>query len=114
MFVRHQLLSLRYGTLIEDACQITSELVGNAVEAIERTSPHDRRVRGAIRLRLGPQGGRMLLEVWDSVPEPPVLREPDLLAESGRGLHIVRSLAAQFGWFPDQDKGGKTVWAVLG
>lgn len=108
VFVRHQLISLRYADLIEDACQITAELVGNAVKA---TASDGLRMPGRIRLYLGPNRGRPLLEVWDSSSLMPFLREPDFVSEAGRGLHIVKSLAAEFGWF--ENEGGKTVWALL-
>ncbi|MCW2903772.1 MAG: putative anti-sigma regulatory factor, serine/threonine protein kinase [Streptosporangiaceae bacterium] len=111
IFVRHQLISLRYADLIEDACVIASELMTNAVNA---TASDDPRTRGRIRMYLGPHEGRPVLEVWDSCPWMPVFREPDFVAESGRGLHIVRSLAADLGWRRDVDRGGKTVWALLG
>ncbi|MBC6470340.1 ATP-binding protein [Actinomadura alba] len=110
VFVRHQLISLRHADLIENAGQIVSELVTNAVRATASDVPE---TRGSIRLFLGPHHGRPLLEVWDSSPEHPVVREPDFVSESGRGLNIVRSLAAEFGWYDTSDKGGKTIWALL-
>jgi anti-sigma regulatory factor (Ser/Thr protein kinase) len=110
VFVRHQLISLRHADLIENAEQIVSELVANAVRATASDAPE---TRGRIRVFLGPHHGRPLLEVWDSSPEMPVMREPDFVSESGRGLNIVRSLAAGFGWYDTRDKGGKTVWALL-
>src|SRR3954471_8427927 len=91
VFVRHHLLSLGHRDLVDDATQIVSELVTNAVAA---TASHDPRTRGRIRMRLGPGRGRPLLEVWDSSPRLPVIREPGFAAESGRGLYIVGMLAA--------------------
>jgi anti-sigma regulatory factor (Ser/Thr protein kinase) len=110
VFVRHQLICLGCVKLIDDACQIVSEMVSNAVAA---TATGDRKTQGSIRLYLGPNHGRPLLEVWDSSPEMPVMKKPDFLAESGRGLHIVQSLAAKFGWLKDEERGGKIVWAIL-
>ncbi|MBC6458388.1 ATP-binding protein [Actinomadura sp. HBU206391] len=109
MFVRHQLISLRYADLIHDANQIVSELVTNAIAV---TVSEGREKPGRIRLYLGPNQGRPLLEVWDPSPTLPRVREPDFVSESGRGLHIVMSLAAEFGW--TEGEGGKTVWALLG
>jgi anti-sigma regulatory factor (Ser/Thr protein kinase) len=111
VFVRHQLLSLRYADLIQDACTITSELVTNAVRA---TKSSRLQTQGRIELYLGPHRGRLLLEVWDPAPWMPTFEEPDYEAESGRGLHIVRQLAAELGWEEDKERGGKTVWALLG
>jgi anti-sigma regulatory factor (Ser/Thr protein kinase) len=110
IFVRHQLICLHRTDLISDAATIASELVTNAVNA---TASDDLRRQGRIRMYLGPHEGRPLLEVWDSCPWMPVFREPDFVAESGRGLHIARSLAAGLGWRKEEG-GGKTVWALLG
>lgn len=110
VFVRHQLISLRYADLIEDACLIASELVTNAVRA---TRSSGLQTQGMIELCLGPHNGRPLLEVWDTAPWMPVFKEPDYEAESGRGLHLVKSLAADLGWREDNERGGKTVWALL-
>jgi hypothetical protein len=48
-----------------------------------------------------------------------MLREPDFLAESGRGLLVVASLSDQWGYCPapeGQDRSaeqGKVVWAAF-
>jgi anti-sigma regulatory factor (Ser/Thr protein kinase) len=109
VFVRHYLLSRGYEDLVYNACQITSELVSNAIQATGAGHP---KAWGRIRLYLGANEGRPLLEVWDSSPEMPVLKVPDYINESGRGLHIVKELAAEFGWVK-REEGGKTVWALL-
>lgn len=110
VFVRHHLLGLGYADLVEDACLIVSEMVTNAAVV---TATGDPMRQGSICLRLDPNDGRPLVEVWDSSPEMPVMKEPDHLAVTGRGLHIIQSLSARFGWRPDEERGGKTVWALL-
>jgi two-component sensor histidine kinase len=110
VFVRHQLISLRYADLIDNAGQIVSELVTNAIAA---TASDDPRTQGHIKLYLGPHHGRPLLEVWDSSPLMPVMKEPDFVSECGRGLHIVKSLAVRFGYHETEKEGGKIVWALL-
>jgi anti-sigma regulatory factor (Ser/Thr protein kinase) len=110
VFVRHQLISLRYADLIDNAGQIVSELVTNAVAA---TASGDPDADGRIKLYLGLDHGRPLLEVWDSSPLMPVVREPDFGSERGRGLHLVMSLAARFGFHETEKEGGKIVWALL-
>src|SRR5262245_59113389 len=107
-FVRRQLVSLGYEDLVYNACQITSELVTNAVHAVITANL---KTDSKILLHLGPNKGRPLLEVWDSSPEMPVTKAEDLYAESGRGLLITQTLAAQWGYYPKE--GGKTVWALL-
>ncbi|MGH3389896.1 MAG: ATP-binding protein [Actinomadura sp.] len=109
-FIRRRLIGLGYGDLIDDACQIASEMISNAVTVLT-TGEHV--MQGSIRLRLNPNQGRLLVELWDSSPEMPVLKEMDPFSESGRGLHIIRSLAERFGWYADEERGGKTTWALL-
>ncbi|MFB7632574.1 ATP-binding protein [Streptomyces sp. NPDC056149] len=54
----------------------------------------------------------VLCTVCDHSPDVPVLREPDHLAQSGRGLHIIDCLSSSWGWTtPTAD--GKAVWAAL-
>jgi anti-sigma regulatory factor (Ser/Thr protein kinase) len=104
-FVRHQLISLGHPELVESACVIVSELVTNAIAETPDSE---------IRVYLSPNHGRPLIEVWDSSPEPPVLQVGDLYAESGRGLMLIRALAAEFGyWRSGTGETGKIVWALL-
>jgi hypothetical protein len=70
-----------------------------------------RRIGGwPIRFGLLSPGGCVLCAVADPSPEMPVMRQPDFLAETGRGLHVVASLSDDWGWTaPGRD--GKVVWA---
>jgi anti-sigma regulatory factor (Ser/Thr protein kinase) len=79
---------------------LTSELVSNAV----------RHGTGEIHCRLwtGPNVLRVeVSEAGSSLPEPVEL-EPEAL--SGRGLHIVDTLATRWGSAPDPSNQRKTVW----
>jgi anti-sigma regulatory factor (Ser/Thr protein kinase) len=90
--------------LSDDTETVVAELVANAVRASERDgSPV------ALRLVLAP--GSMVVEVFDSAPGVPALREADYVAESGRGLHVVAALSRGWGWAPA--RGGKVVWAAI-
>lgn len=82
---------------------VLGELAGNAL----------RHAPGAgAEVVLGVGGGRVVVEVRDGSPTPPVLRaDADPYAETGRGLPLVAAFAADWGWAPEQ--GGKTTWAVL-
>lgn len=54
----------------------------------------------------------IVLRVWDAGRTPPVLREPDLDNEGGRGLYLVDLLASAWGWYLPAS-GGKVVWCAL-
>lgn len=86
--------------LVEDAALIATELVANAI-----------RSREAIRLWVYATGGVLHIEVFDTRPEPPRLRGPDLFDEDGRGLLLVAACADRWGHRPVE--GGKIVWATL-
>jgi hypothetical protein len=52
--------------------------------------------------------------VWDAVAAVPVPREAGEADESGRGLAIVASLSAQWGYYhPPGRLGGKVTWALI-
>ena len=53
----------------------------------------------------------LVIEVWDSSPEPPVMQEPDLNGEDGRGLVVVQYVSRQ--WDHYAADGGKVVWCAL-
>jgi hypothetical protein len=54
----------------------------------------------------------LICAVTDPEPGGPVLMEPSASAESGRGLQVVESCSAAWGWQPI-DGAGKVVWALL-
>ena len=55
--------------------------------------------------------GTILIEVTDTSPQLPVLREHDHRRANGRGLRMVDAIAARWGARPVP--GGKVVWAEL-
>ncbi|ARQ69283.1 hypothetical protein CAG99_10760 [Streptomyces marincola] len=92
------------GHLADDVELCLSELVGNAVQ-------HAKGKRGerfvVVALRCSERW--LIVEVSDQDPTPPTLPAAQLpLADSGRGLFIVRALADATWWAP-RDEGGKTV-----
>ncbi|MFG2147779.1 ATP-binding protein [Streptomyces sp. NPDC048696] len=82
---------------------VASELITNAVVHSEGLA--------MVGLYYDQDGGRLLLVVHDSNPEPP--RRVDAAAddESGRGLALVAALAAEHHWEPTGR--GKKVWAAF-
>ncbi|HWC35383.1 MAG TPA: SpoIIE family protein phosphatase [Mycobacteriales bacterium] len=87
--------------LVEDAEQVVSELVTNAI--LHGGEPVTVRIlRGENALRLEVEdGGRTL----------PVMGRPTADATTGRGLSLVAALAS--GWGVEESQGGKVVWAEL-
>lgn len=132
--------------LAEDVGLVVSELVTNALRhgvppcapaPARSTAPAADPVRflpagaaepgdraGALVLRMVCRFPWALCGVTDPCPAGPRRREPDYIAETGRGLHLVESFSARWGWNglptrsqasePDKkDKTGKVVWALF-
>jgi anti-sigma regulatory factor (Ser/Thr protein kinase) len=111
---RHFVLSLLrdwgLAALRDDIGLVVSELVTNALR--HSLPPCPGMPLGSIRLRLLHENGTVLCGVIDSGMDVPVRREPDFIAETGRGLHIVESFSAEWGWTPVPGT-GKIVWALF-
>jgi hypothetical protein len=65
-----------------------------------------------IRISLVHRSPQVVCAVSDPSSRGPVAREPDFVAESGRGLHLVDSFSRAWGWHPLAGA-GKVVWAVF-
>jgi anti-sigma regulatory factor (Ser/Thr protein kinase) len=95
-------------SMVADALVIVSELVTNSVRHVNwQIYP------GTITVHAYLSGGRLVIEVRDPSPVPPVpLANTETLREDGKGLPVVQSLALAFNYaiLPN----GKSVWAVCG
>lgn len=111
-FTVRALARWRLGAFAGDIAVVVSELVGNALRHGTAASPRRPRAGRPVRLGLLWRDGTVLCAVSDPSSVPPVVREPDHLAERGRGLHIVDSLSRRWGWSPP-GSAGKTVWAAV-
>ena len=86
------------------------ELVTNAVNAAAAQQ------QAAVRLALSSDSKRVLVEVWDADPQPPVPKDlgqdglPNPQDEGGRGLFLVAALSARWDWYLTQEPEGKVVW----
>jgi anti-sigma regulatory factor (Ser/Thr protein kinase) len=104
----------------DDIAVVMSELLTNALHHALPARPAGSvrpvdgldRSRWPIRLGLMQPGSSVLCAVADPSDQVPVLREPDYLAESGRGLHVVASLSSEWGWTAPGPS-GKVVWAMV-
>jgi two-component sensor histidine kinase len=90
---------------------VVSELLSNALHHAMPTSAGTR-PRSRIRLGLLPPGPCVICAVADPSHLPPVPREPDSLAESGRGLHVIGALSDKWGYTIPSTM-GKVVWAMF-
>ena len=88
---------------------IVSELVTNAVRASGGLRPWI----PVVRLWLRSDRDRVVVQVWDGDDEMPVRQDPELDAESGRGLMLVEHLSLEWGSYRPRNPGGKVVWSVI-
>ena len=100
----------------ETAELLVSELVTNAVRFAgdpARTLRYSERVNASlITLSLRHFRESLLIEVYDTDSNPPVLSGHDDLAENGRGLILVGALSKEWSYFFPPG-GGKVVYCVL-
>jgi hypothetical protein len=78
-----------------------AQLTGSWLDDVQRIG---------LTLRLLP--GRVVLEVSDNDPRPPILADPGTDAENGRGLMLVDALAKEWSYYY-LPAGGKVVYCVL-
>jgi anti-sigma regulatory factor (Ser/Thr protein kinase) len=87
--------------IVEIAELLVSELVANAVA----------HAHSAPVMRIDVTGDAVRVAVQDASPGPVEVRDAPLDAPNGRGLLLVDSLAASWGWAPTPE--GKRVWFTL-
>lgn len=95
----------------DDVAVVASELLTNA---LRHASPADADARpgNGVRLGLLQPGPSLLCAVADEDPRPPISRDPEDFAETGRGLHIIAALSDDWGYAILGDA-GKVVWALF-
>jgi hypothetical protein len=112
-FTRITLGDWRMTDLTDTVTLVVAELLSNAMRHGLKRTLADRPVSyRRVWLGLLRRGGGVLCTVSDPSAEVPVVREPDHLAESGRGLHLIDSLSESWGW-TTPDAMGKSVWAMV-
>jgi anti-sigma regulatory factor (Ser/Thr protein kinase) len=95
--------------LADTAELVVSEMITNSVNASQRLGGPGSPV---IRLILTLDRGELAVLVRDDHPGAPRRGHPGEDDESGRGLLLVETLSARFGWYP-LEGGGKVTWAVM-
>lgn len=102
--------------LVETARLLVSELTTNAIrhaEPAEDPSPHSPLAKvGTVGLLLWLDMPRLVLQVRDHDPRPPVVKSVGEDAETGRGLFLVDCMSARWGFYYPTP-GVKAVWAEL-
>jgi hypothetical protein len=103
----------RWGTTqrCEDIAIVVSELLTNALRHAV-AEPREAWPPSPIRLGLLQPGPSVLCAVADPSRIAPVPKHPSLLAETGRGLHVIGALADAWGYTTPGDT-GKVVWAMF-
>jgi anti-sigma regulatory factor (Ser/Thr protein kinase) len=92
-----------------DVTTVVSELVTNA---LRHGAPLVAR-EWVILLRLINHLDTVVCVVADPNTIAPVVREPDFVAETGRGLHVVQAYSRRWGWTLRPCGQGKIVWALF-
>jgi anti-sigma regulatory factor (Ser/Thr protein kinase) len=87
---------------------VASELVTNALRYAVPVGA----VGTPIRLSLVRWTSRVVCAVRDPSGVAPIAKDPDYVAETGRGLHLVESYSENWGWHP-LNGAGKVVWALF-
>jgi anti-sigma regulatory factor (Ser/Thr protein kinase) len=90
---------------------LVSELVTNACTASASKLP-GANLEATVIQTLRYQPGRIVIEVSDPDPRPPVLTDAGPDAESGRGLILIQALSKEWSYFYPPT-GGKTVYCTL-
>ena len=97
----------------DDVAVVVSELLTNALRhGLAQPGSAAGRSRRPVRLGLVQPGQYVLCAVADPSPRPPEPKDPDYLAESGRGLHVISALSERWGYTVPTEA-GKVVWALF-
>ena len=95
-------------TAMGDSAELlVSEIVTNAIQVSQADM-----YSAPVRLWLLADRARLLILVWDASPVAPVRVSSSADVENGRGLLLVETISARWGWHFLPDKGGKVVWAL--
>lgn len=116
VFVKITLDKWGASTAVDDALLVVSELVTSAVRTTGVTDPHPHWSEldhlNLISVRLVRLEASIVIEVWDSDPEPPVLDAPHPDVVGGLDLFAPKPPGKRWQYFHPRS-GGKVVWCEL-
>ncbi|GLU47729.1 hypothetical protein Nans01_20800 [Nocardiopsis ansamitocini] len=98
--------------LAGDVELVVSELVTNALRHAETSAFDSPGCESVIQISVMRRGGELICAVRDCSDVLPARRDPDFMAETGRGLHLVSCFSRSWGTVP-AIAGGKFVWALF-
>jgi anti-sigma regulatory factor (Ser/Thr protein kinase) len=107
-FVRHVLIQARLDHLVDVAVLLASEALTNAVVHAATAVRLEVRHGPDLEVRVTDFSSAPVLSPVSALGLQSLLDEPDLEAESGRGLMMIATLAERWGITPST--AGKTVW----
>ncbi|MDO0917815.1 ATP-binding protein [Streptomyces sp. DT2A-34] len=110
-FTRQTVRRWNLHSICDDAVQIASELVANAVRHGRPDTDTTDDPQAGVWLALALRPHTLLCVVRDPSQLRPRLTAPQPLAERHRGLPIVNALSNTWGWTTDAQARGKSVWA---
>ncbi|MEU9381296.1 ATP-binding protein [Streptomyces sp. NPDC048279] len=110
-FTRQTVRRWNVSSVCDDAVQIASELVANAVRHGQPDTTAGNSAQTAVWLAFALRPRTLLCVVRDPSLIRPRLTLPQPLAEGHRGLPIVNALSNTWGWTTDAQAQGKSVWA---
>ncbi len=111
---RAMLHEWRLPALADTVELLVSEIATNAVRASARIARQRRAGQVPVRLWLTSDRCSVLIQVWDADRHQPLPRHLGPDAECGRGLLLVETLSAEWGYYQPDGPGrpaGKIVWA---
>jgi anti-sigma regulatory factor (Ser/Thr protein kinase) len=110
-FTRQTMRRWNLHSIHDDAVQIASELVANAVRHARPDAATAGNPQAGVWLAFTLRPRTLLCVVRDPSQLSPRLTPPPPMAEHHRGLPIVNALSNTWGWTTDPQTHGKSVWA---
>ena len=93
---------------------LTTTTLGRIAELSPHQEAHLERYRpNVVILRIASDCIRLLIEVWDGIPDAPAAAYPEPDEESGRGLMLVEAACDHWSWQTVPGWPGKVIWAEL-